>query len=183
MSTWRSSDDLLLLSSSQKAIHSRTLRWGILLPSQSWIWEFCWRGEDARPYSYLCTEMNSQLIHRPSRQTRFPCLSAMNAKGAFIYSAWTEISYQLWLSLSSRDRGQKNLFFFQKLNISCYVNGNKTLKSWHSRIRCSDYNIVKCNSENPGLHLVIRPSVNLCHISHFSLFSFLKISMLCNFLV
>lgn len=112
-STWRSSDDLLLLSSSQKAIHSRTLRWGILVPSQSWIWELCWRDEDARPYSYLCTGMNSQLIHTLSRQTRLPCLSAMNAKAAFVYTAWTEISYPLRLSLSSREQRTKTVCCFR----------------------------------------------------------------------
>jgi hypothetical protein len=106
----------------------------------------------------------------PSRPTHLRCLSAMNAKAAFIYIAWTEMSYQLRLSLPSREQRTKTTF--QKLNISCYVNGNKTLKSWRSRIRCSHYNILKCSCENPGLHLVIKLSVKLFHISHFSLFSF-----------
>ena len=131
----------------------------------------------------LSVHWNEQSTHPYTKQTNTSplCFSDECESGIYLHCMNWNIISTAAVTVQQGAEG-KNSLLFQELNISCYVNGNKRLKSWHSRIRCSDYNILKCSCENPGLRLVIRRSVSLFHIPHFSLFSFFKL-LLRNFLI
>ena len=127
----------------------------------------------------LSLHWNAQSTHPHTRQTKTSPLSLSDECESGIYlhcTSWNIISTATVTAQYGAEN--KNNLSFQKLNISCCYYGNKSLKSWQSRISCSDYNIYKCSCENPGLRLVIRRSVNLFHVSIFPSFNFIKIPIL-----